>query len=377
MEIYLTELKNIIESSNSTIEQIDETSILIKNATKNTREKIHEFALKNKIYSQSFTNQDSYLKNTIVSINFIKPELNIDEFNKFFVDFYKYPIDVCKNKYFGYYMSAIKFLHPTIEEDYKEMFEILHTRFNGDLQYLKNHLQDVRKRMHISIRDNPEFTNFTQTKVQDLKKLPAIQSDLFVLKNANKIFVRFDIIKANFSLINKTNPNIFSSPDWETFVAKFTDLGIMTKSKILREIIFGELGVVKKVTTVGNDILATIYDKFKHYNPVIIAGDEIVFELDKCNCDEIYEFINMTWSGMFRMEKFVLSQYETKIENIFVEEYFDDTKSHVTKTKIRACPRKYLMQAVKYHQKKEIIDLDLKFVDNGMVATFDESIFFK
>ncbi len=125
MEQYLSEIREIIGigNNNSVIERNDETSILIKNVTKNTRKKIHEFASKNKIYSQSFTTQDSYLKNIIVSINFIKPEFDTDDFNNFFVDFYKYPIDVHKNKFFGYYMNTIKFLHPEIEDNYREMLD--------------------------------------------------------------------------------------------------------------------------------------------------------------------------------------------------------------------------------------------------------------
>jgi hypothetical protein len=382
MESHILQIQSIIDSHGGDntiirIENVSETSILIKNVDRNIRQKIHEYAEENKICSQSLTIQKSNLKNMIISVNLIKPKINFDEFNKFFVDFYKYPIDIYKNKYFGYHMNTVKSLQPDIEQNYNEMMEILNIKFKGNIFLLKNYVIDIRKKIISTIKENPDFIQLMQTNNTGLKKLPQISSNLFVRENNNKYYVRFDMVKAHFNIMNKTNPNIFCSPNWESFVKRFSDYNFIEKSKILREVIFGELGVTKKMTSIGYDIITTIYDKFKHYEPVVIHGDEIVFEFEKCNYNEIYDFINSEWNNMFRIEKFKLSYIETKIDDIYFEEYFnDDITKEITKYKIKTCPKKYLIQAIKYYQKQKITEYDLKFTDNGMIATFEESIFF-
>ena len=86
------------------------------------------------------------------------------------------------------------------------------------------------------IREKPNFAKFTTDK-SSLKSISKkVESNLFVLKNVGKTIVRFDIIKTNFNIINRYDINIFESDFWVNFVMKFTDLEIMKKSKILREV---------------------------------------------------------------------------------------------------------------------------------------------
>lgn len=349
----------------------DENSIIIKGATKDIRIKLHEFAENNGLHSKSFLQDGSNIvKNMVISTISIQNEINMNQFNSYFVRFYKLPIELCQDSSFEYFLDTVLFLHPSIKDNYSEMLILCKTRFKGDVYAFQEHIENIKKYMMLTIRNSEEFKTFTNDKLPKLKPLVHnVSQNLFVPKNVGKGIMRFDIIKANYNTINIHNPRIFESETWENFVMKFTDLEIMKKSKIFREIIFGELKLVKKVSSMVNDILATIYEKFAHFSPLCILGDEICFEYNEKQVSEIEEYLEANWKGCFRTEKFTLSSYDTKVGTIYIEEYVD-------KTKIRCCSRKYLMQVVKHHQKKEIISLDRKFIDNGMVATFDENIFF-
>ena len=145
---------------------------------------------------------------------------------------------------------------------------------------------------------------------------------------------------------------------------------MVKKSKNLREVFFGELGVTKKVLTMASNIINDLYDKFKDFNPISASNDEICFVYSENNCKQIQEYIDQKYTNMFRTEIFCLSCYQTKVGNIFIETFMNNT------FKIKCCPKKYMPQIIKKYTSQEIESLDLMFIDDGLTAIFNETIFY-
>jgi hypothetical protein len=372
MNNYIEEIILILNDKYS-YEHIDENSIMIKNVTKYIREKLHHYAEKNNLHSKSFVIEcPGHIKNMIISSTPIVAQINMDDFNAYFVRFYKYPIDITHPKYINYFIDELIYLYPDIKNNYDEMLEIYINKFNNDMGIFRNYINIIKKKMMDNITNNEGYARFIASKPTLRTISSNICSNVFIQKNINKQIVRFDIIKANYNIMKLFDYSIFNSNCWEEYISKFTDIDFFKKSKILREVFFGELKTTKKVSSFYSDILLSIYEKFAMYNPLCIHGDAICFEYNEEQSNEIFTFINSKYSNIFRMEIFNLTSYETKIGTIYIESHINTNK-----TKICGCPRKYIIQAAKFHQKKKITDIDKKFMDNGMIATFDESIFYE
>jgi hypothetical protein len=353
----------------------DDTSISVSNVPNKLRKQLHEFCEKNNLFSSS-SQGASINKDIKISIMKLKKEINIYEFNKFFVESYKYPIEIYDIATFDYYVKVLIPFFPSIESDYNEMLNICESKFDNNIQKMKNSLYEIKKNIIDNIRKKDSFLNFMKLDTKTLKTIQEnVSRNLFIPGNINKSFVRFDIVKAFFTTTNNYDPTIFDTKSWGEFISQFTDSPIYFKSKILREIIGGDLGIIKRSLAIAESYIATIYEKFKELNPVCVCGDAIVFE-SSINNKEIYKTIEELWPNTFRMEKFVLKGINTKVGWKYFEEHEPNIENPSFYVKIKCCEKKYIMQMAKYYQKLEIIDLDKKFFDNGMRATFDESIFF-
>jgi hypothetical protein len=373
MDQYLNQIKMIIGDSFEITN--DENAILIKNIPNKLRKQLHEFCENNNLFSSS-SQGASVNKDMKISINKLKKEINIVEFNKFFVESYKYPIEIHDAETFNYYIKVLIPFFPSIENDYNEMQNICESKFDSDIQKMKNNLYEIKKNVIENIKNKDAFSSFIKLDTKTLKTIKDnVSRNLFTPVNINKSFVRFDVVKAFFTATNNYDPTIFGAKTWKEFIGQFTDSPIYFKSKILREIIGGDLGIIKKSLAIAESYIATIYEKFIELNPVCVCGDAIVFE-SSINYEEIYKTIEELWPNTFRMEKFVLKGINTKVGWKYFEEHEPNSENSSIHVKIKCCEKKYFMQAAKYYQELEITELDKKFFDNGMKATFDESVFF-
>lgn len=377
MENIIKEIKSKIGNSYEIDLNDDGNSFVIKNIPNKMRKEIHSFCENNNLYSDS-KQGISVNKDMIVSKQKITKEIDMADFNKIFAESFKYPIEIVDPHTFSYYIQVIKPFFPDIEQNHIEMIETCKKNFESNAGKMKTQMHEIKNKIISEIQKKESFINFQKFDVRTLKSLPnSVTKNIFISENINKTFIRFDIIKAFFTVINNHDPNIFDTNNWNEFIQKYTDLKVYSKSKILREIIGGELTVTKKALKFAESYIATIYEKFLNFNPVCVCGDAIIFDASIVgDGDEIFKFIEETWPNSFRKEKFVLKGINTKTGWKFYEEHepnIDCPNKHI---KIKCCEKKYFMQIAKFIQKLEILDLDKKFFDNGMKATFDESIFY-
>ena len=202
----------------------------------------------------------------------------------------------------------------------------------------------------------------------------------------NKYYISIDIKTANFSVMKSYFPSLFMNHnDWDSFILNFTDSQFIIKSKLLREIIFGKLGVasqINKLCPIFIDKVVKFIQKYHEFNmfsisnAVCITADEVIFsvssDFDINLVNHLIEIINAEFPNLFHVKPFKLIKLGSK--QYFVKKYIDSVGS-ICRDEFKCCPDKFIMQCIKYHQNKHITDIDLKFIDEGYIATYMKSIF--
>lgn len=317
-------------------------------------------------------NQNNEINNITIDDNFI----NI------FSDLTKIPIPIPLPEYFDYYLDMTDPYY-----DSKKKLELFKTDCIklGGLHQLRKKINDVSEEIIQSIKNNPDFQLFRSMKqvTPDI-----VKGKFYNASNCNnsKYYISIDIKTANFSVMKSYFPSLFMNyNDWDSFISNFTDSQFIIKSKLLREIIFGKLGVasqINKLCPIFIEKVVKFIEKYHEFNmfsisnAVCITADEVIFsvssDFDITLINRLIEIINTEFPNLFHVKPFKLIKLGSK--QYFVKKYID-SNGGICRDEFKCCPDKFIMQCIKYHQNKHITDVDLKFIDEGYVATYMKSIF--
>ena len=270
-----------------------------------------------------------------------------------------------------------------------EMF--LSGRKNITIQ-INNIIDDVKKYVESDIKEIKKYK---------CKKVERIKSNIYTINNVDKTFLSIDIKSANYTVLKGLSENY---DDWETFISKFTDNDFLIQSKYLREIIFGKCDFTKKATSIQENILDDVEKlvDYEYLEMVYKCGDEIIYEVKEPKRiyfdltklqDKLryYKFHNV--SDIFRVTVFNLCNFDTMKYYVkeksynsdwynfdsdiyeYSEYYKDQDNLLKSKVEFKCIPKKFIIQIIKKYLNISIDDYDLFFMDEGMLARYEKTIF--
>lgn len=342
----------------------DEKELIIDTLLDNKqRGQVHEYCKKLSYSSETFIHN----LNKHIRISKSLKILN-DEAINFFIKMSKIPIPVTKAEYMDYYLNVLAPYYKT-----HEMYTMFLRDIKNNFRKFQHTFFELSNKIKQYIQDKKEFKEFGELKITDMVENK--KANIFSSKYDNKFLLSIDIKEANFTAIKFIMPSLIDNKEnWCNFIKQFTDSDFIINSKHFREITFGKLGIDKKLS----QIYKNLFFQIKKFIPpelelIQVSNDEMIFLIGTDDREQILNNIaaelNNFYHNYFRVELFQLIRIHDK--NPFYVKKFSNNN-------IKFCniPRNFLLQAIKYYNKQEITELDKKFLENDLIATYDNSIFY-
>lgn len=219
-----------------------------------------------------------------------------------FVSDYKLPIQLTDEKYFFYYLDLYERDYQS-KTKYNKLCELIEKEYDASPSKFLDEYYKLRDCIITTIENSDAYKRFNEMDMSRFSiknKLNITSNNIYNENNVGKIFVSFDLKKANFQALRFVDPEIVLNTDsYQEFIGKFTPSEYIAESKYTRQVIFGKLNP-KRHITVEKYIIRKIYDFLKDtcHSPntcVSISNDEIIFDmgiLKDMDIDEIFDTVD-------------------------------------------------------------------------------------
>ena len=301
-----------------------------------------------------------------------------NELKRRFVKDNNLPITVFDNPYFFQRLDIIDEFY-----DCKKKWELFCEEvsiFNSAEEYFA-YYNGVKDATIEYLQNNEAFVKFSNDTFFTNIVNPYPKRNLYIEDNDCKSFISIDMNKANFTAMKRYDATIFDDADsWEEFMFKFTNLKHITQSKYIRQVILGACNPKKQIQLEQYWMLQLL-NFIKNQVPGIevfsLAVDEIILyhpcdgnndEDGKRKLEAIRSALNRHVLGkMVKMEEFVL-------ERAAIYGYTKSDVNDLDKVTFKCFDAETFHQHVKMYRGKEVVDDDLVFYHNGVLARFLEPI---
>jgi hypothetical protein len=378
-----------------------ETETILPILPSNLRAQVHQYIKNLNLYSESISvkgsenkqirvirySSDLSEKNQIIKKEPANPRKpgNID----FFVKYTRAPFPTVDPAYVDYYIKLFDPLYDT-----KNMWELYVDEFYK--LNIQKESSDTSRKIREVFEKNSEYIELINKKLTgpEIK----LRKDVYNLSNVGKYFLSVDIRTANFTVLRNNCPSLFTSEDgtllsWSEFVNQFTKSKFIQKSKYFRELVFGLTGFMSKAATLQEIYMDSVHNLIvKFFDEQMIpmnlkmkAGDELVYELSDYNIllDQINILIEYIKSNQYvdlHFRIFRIDQIENKsfILKTFIHntDWVDGTvKTFKQMVEFKTVPKYFMPQIIKWYNKEPIIDADLIFTHEGILAQYKATIF--
>ena len=299
-----------------------------------------------------------------------------------FVKDQKIPIMVYSEPYFSHFLMLYEKDFGT-KSSYDMLVKTLES-FDKEEEFLEEYyrVRDAVINAVESLSAYQEFLGFDMSTYSgnERKFKNVTKGDVYKLDNVGKFFVSIDMKTANFQALRLHNPDlVFGCKTYDEFIARFTNLEYIRRSKYTRQVVFGNMNPKRQVTIQRfyiNEILNSILDnkQFAYLtadNLVTICNDEIVFEVDSLiptvESKNIVRYVKENYDIDVSVTSYKLNNIGGK--DFFVQEKADGTIS------FKKVPSVYFAQVYKKYKGEQVDDFDLAFYYEGYLSKFMEPIF--
>lgn len=309
----------------------------------------------------------------------MKVELSNTLKNRFVKD-YKLPFQVVQEPMFSYYIAELDSHFKT-----KQKLEYLTQAvisLGGEEQFFaeSNRVKDTIINA-ISAKD--VYEKLQNDRLDEYNVNTGVkQQDIYNMGNVNKTFISLDLKHANFNVFKMFNPELTLGFDtYEEMVGSVTEFDYFKKSKYLRQVIFGNMlpkkqqklqkWVMEKLIKVLHEDVGIQMEDF-----VSASSDEVVFAVAPEGVEKFVEMVERklcvndetkSISDWVRVEAFTLKSIGDK--KFFVKEGIDGS------VEFKGIQSYFFMQVFKKYTAQEINDMDKSFYHDGMLATFNKTVF--
>jgi len=301
-----------------------------------------------------------------------------DKLNRRFMKDIKMPCSYINKEIFKERLELFEETHKA-KTQYKEFIKMIETFENPNnyFEYITNLILKITE--YIRGTDNFKKINSFDI-VEEQKNINILDipgKTIYNEKNINKVFISFDLKKANYNIFKKISNEsnlLTNSNTYEEFILEFTEFQYIANSKNLRQVIFGQLKQFKRVKfqekKIINDIanLLINMDVFKKEDIELLLTDELIISGNRLKNEE--DFINII--NIIEEDLGFACSYE-----MYELKKFKGLKSFVKKHYFKTNEVKNLSKLMypaylKYLKNLAIIDSDLYFIHEDKLAKFLE-----
>ena len=273
--------------------------------------------------------------------------------------------------------------------------------FDQESEHMSLHTEamDVSKKIRDTFVQNVEYVKMLASpfKGVDMK----LNKDIYGIHNICKFFLSLDIKTANFTMLRKVCPSLFTTSQgelitWYQFVKQFTTSNFIYHSKYFRELVFGMTGFISKSTTLQEILMDMVHKNVLKWsmatgislNLKMKCGDEIVYELSDHenvirSIDLLKDLIGQDVCQDLHIQIFRVDQIEPKLFFMKTFVYNSDwnidvnqgAHSHKSQIEFKKVPKFFMPQVIKWYQKLPIQYEDLIFMHEGIDAQYKATIF--
>ena len=285
------------------------------------------------------------------------------------------PLTIFDEPYFTQRLKILDPIHHCLEQ-FRSFCADLDGFVNAE-DYFKYYVE-IKEDAIEDIQSNNAFVEFSN------KQFPHIDSyqkqNLYTESNIGKTFISIDLRKANFTVLRMYDRHIFNYKDsWEKFMAGYTVMEHIRKSKYIRNVILGACNPGKQIQAERwyvSILAAGLQEAFPDVKIYSVNVDEIIIEYESGKgyaYGSILDYVNHSFlGGNVKVELFDLNKLNG-IDGYFKRIYSID-ESSVARIDIKGVHGELYHQVVKYLLKQPIEEDDLVFYHDGRLARFMEPI---
>lgn len=286
---------------------------------------------------------------------------------------YSIPITVFSQPYFSHFIET---LDPVLDTHKKlKMLYVTLQELESTDKFLSEGSRITKEVINLiqSAKGFQEFKNMDKSAFN----VPGIASTTVYDKvNQGKDFVSIDLKKANFNSLQLLGiHDDLGIYQYEDLIGKFSSQEYFQKSKMLRQVIFGdEVMEPKKQQRLQKFVIHHLYEMLTKagFSVLGATADEIIVK-DSKDIEGVKNVLNDAPDNMkfFRVESFTLKGLSDK--PYFVKTVTDDAGN--TKEEFKSVPSQYFAQAVRLHLNQALQENDLIFNYEGIPAKMLRSVF--
>lgn len=288
----------------------------------------------------------------------MNPRLN-DKDVKSFAKMFALPIPVPKVEYIEYYVDLLDPFYET-----KKKWGIFLREFDKHDDFVSRLPHVIREKMMKDIESKTDYHDFLTFDLSTLKNQAVQKKDLYIHEHAGKYFLSVDLVKANFQSFNYKGFDIFNGAEtFEDYVRQFTDSEIVIESKILRQVLFGNLNP-KRQQSIQKEMIRSIKQVMEKTG---LFENEIV----SLSSDELYVEVSADFNENIGFLKNKISEkgFNVRVEHFELVRPFEQAAYYKRFTDGAALsfglvPKSYMAQFIKSLQSEGLTETDLFFINS-------------
>jgi len=309
----------------------------------------------------------------------MKVELSNSLKSRFCKD-YKLPFQVVQEPMFSYYIETLD-----AEFDTKQKLQLLEQAvilLGGEDAFFAESSR-VKDTIVSKVQSTNVYQSLSTNRLDEYTVNTGVpQNDIYNMSNVNKTFISLDLTKANFNVFKMFDSELVLGFDsYDELIGSVTEFDYFKKSKYLRQVIFGNMlpkkqqklqkWVMSKIINVLNTDVGIQMEDF-----VSASADEVVFAVAPEGVEQFTEMVarkiienseTEKFASWVRVESFTLKSIGDK--KFFAKENIDGS------VEFKGIPAYFFMQVYKKYMDLPIEDMDKTFYHDGMLATFNKTVF--
>lgn len=231
-----------------------------------------------------------------------------------FVSDYNLPIQVLQSPYFEDRLELLEEEYGA-KTSYDNLLELIDSRFDGNSNKFLEYYHQVRDTIITTILNSEAYKDFilNDNFVKNVKPICS-NRNLYTNEQDGRMFISYDMKKANFQTLRYANPAIVYDADtYEKFIGIFTDLDYIKHSKYTRQVIFGKLNPKRTMNLekwITNEFAKTLNDLsiMKHCELFSLNADEIILKFN--GSEKEFEKADIVPSIVFEGVEFKASKFK-------------------------------------------------------------------
>jgi hypothetical protein len=299
-------------------------------------------------------------------------ELN-DHIKKRFCKDFRLPINIYDDPYFEYFVELYDPLLSIKEK--RQWLDSVLSKCNVQDDFFQQ-ATNVASGIKDLIKNSKAYNDFNTRDMKDFPlKKNVSQQNIYIEENLGREMISVDLEKANFNAFRLFGlQEEIGCQSYDDLVKKFTEEKYFRESKMIRQVIFGDLNPSRQQTIQKYIIQNLCETLLKNGCEISSASSDEIIIKNKSNILEVKDMLKDVDSKFkfFRVEKFHFNKIGED-KDCFVKTTTKENGEE--KVEFKNTPAFIFAQVFKHHYGMSLNQYDMLFYHEGYLAEFKEPVF--